>query len=91
MADGFEDCTFATPVSLIEKEHAAEKVRLVDPIHHCIMEDLLVPDVLPPHFTYIINNIDYNRLARDATMICIFCTPATPTRVLLKSKIRCGP
>lgn len=47
VADGFEDCTFASRVSLIEKEHAAEKVRLVDPRPHCVMEDLLVPDVLP--------------------------------------------
>ena len=49
VADGFEDCTFASRVSLIEKEHAAEKVRLVDSTPHRIMEDLLVPDVLPPY------------------------------------------
>lgn len=48
VADGFEDCTFASRVSLVEKEHVAEKVRLVDPTPHCILEDLLVPDTLPP-------------------------------------------
>lgn len=47
-ADGFEDCTFASRVSLVKKDHAAEKVRLVDHTPYCILEDLLVPDVLPP-------------------------------------------
>ena len=51
VADGFENCTFASRVSLIEEENATENVRLVEPTRHCSMQtlpSLLFPFALRP-------------------------------------------
>ena len=40
VADGFEDCTFASRVSLIERENAAENVWLIEPTCHRSMQTL---------------------------------------------------